>query len=160
MAQTTRTATTLKNETINNAKVRKAKARRTKPTVTSVVADLLILACFIVGFLAIEITGIKVITTGMELITIYSDNIKYQDSKEKTDGMTIEIREANERRQAIYNSNDKVIHWFANQKTGAKVGIMIVSALIDVCIPFFIICSFYESITNRKEKKQRRQNRK
>lgn len=100
-----------------------------------VVARILAFLILIFGCICLISCANKIIRTGIKLV-ILNDNISYyNETTRKTDRMTDQVEEFFAERQKYYNSEDRVIHFFANLPTLGKALVLLISLATYLAVP-------------------------
>ncbi len=122
-------------------------------------AKILVLFILVVGTLTVVFAACKVISTSGKLLVL-NDNIQfYNEQTRKTDAMTKDVEHYFKERQKIYDSDDIVIHFFANQNTLAKMIILIIAVASFPALFYmwaFVIATQIGKARRRAYKQRRR----
>lgn len=98
-------------------------------------ARILAFLLLIVGTISIFSCLHKIILTGVNLIVL-NDNIRYyNEAARKTDRMTDQVEEYFAERAKYYNSEDQVVHFFANLPTLAKALVLLITLATYLAVP-------------------------
>jgi len=98
-------------------------------------ARILAFLLLIVGTISIFSCLHKIILTGVNLIVL-NDNIRYyNEAARKTDRMTDQVEEYFAERAKYYNSEDQVVHFFANLPTLAKALVLLITLATYIAVP-------------------------
>lgn len=88
------------------------------------------LLVFIFGTISLIQMSNKIVVTSCNLIILRDNASFYNEQAQKTDKMTENYIQNDEKRQEIYNSQDNIIRWFSNQNTMMKIVILFLSIML------------------------------
>lgn len=98
-------------------------------------ARILAFLLLIVGTISIISCANKIVSTAADLIVL-NDNIRYyNDSPRKTDKMTDQCENYFAERAKFYNSEDQIVHFFANLPTLVKALVLLVTIATYFAVP-------------------------
>lgn len=117
--------------------------------------NLAILALLIMTFTTLFYHAPKIISTAVNM-TVLNDNIQfYNEQYRKTNEMTEEVQKDFEARNEYYNSQDPMVHWFANLNSLLKLLVFVVALASYPMFLYMWVVLIAERVRRVKARKQR-----